>query len=201
MRFRKTEGSGRLPASVRRAAVAKPPDHTSNKARKYIIRVPRRSESSTLHRGSSTTDRTFTPTTAPASNAKRVERSPRFTRGPKGPVESGPSEAPIGHARLNDVIHADDEEKGAARPPERVPQIHHEDDDTAGRNGGLRGCYSMPPCANEEDVSASFSTSSSSSSSWRRRDPTRWRKARSEGKLRVLIEGQILTKKKMQHRR
>lgn len=100
------------------------------------------------------------------------------------------------HAR---VIHADDEERGAARPPERVLRIHHEND-AAGYNRGLRGCYSMPPRATEEDVSASFSASSSSSSSWRRRDPTRWRKASSGKMLRVLAEGQILTKRG-QHRR
>jgi len=133
---------------------------------------------------------------------ERVERRSRLTRGPVGPVESDLSEdspVPIGYTRLDDsrVIHADDEERGAARPPERVPRIRYEDD-AAGNNGGLRGCYSML-LRTTEDVSAPFSASSSSSSSWRRRDPTRWRKASLERMLHVLIEGQILTKRK-QHR-
>ena len=144
------------------------------------------------------------PHYCPNERRERVERRPRFTRGPIGPVvESGLSEGPpvpIGYTRLDDsrVIHANDEERGAVRPPERVPRIRHEDD-AAGNNGGLRGCYSMPLRATEEDVSAPFSASSSSSSSWRRRDPTRWRKASLGRMLHVLTEGQILTKRK-QHR-
>lgn len=110
-----------------------------------------------------------------------------------GPTDRGPERGPsvpIGRTWLDDsrVIHANDEERGAARPPERVPRIRHEND-AAGRDGGLRGCYSMPPRVTEEDVSASFSASSSSSSSWRRRDPTRWRKASSGKMLRVLAKG------------
>lgn len=196
MQFCKTEGSKLLPASVRRAAVARPLVTSLIKQENTYVYQERANHPRSTEARARLTERLPPPL---RQRVTRVERRPRFTRGPKGPVESGPSEAPLGHARLNDVIHADDEERGAARPPERVPRIHHEDDATE-RNGGLRGCYSMPLCATEEDVSTSFSTSSSSSSSWRRRDPTRWRKARSEEKLRVLIEGQILTKK-MQHRR
>lgn len=137
-----------------------------------------------------------------------AERHPRFTarrRGPGGPVEAGPCEqgpsASFGHARLDDsrVIHADDEERGAARPPERVPRVRR-DDDAGGRNGGLRGCYSVPPRATVEDVPASPGASSSSSSSWRRRDPTRWRRASSGRMLRVLVEGQVLTKRGQRRR-
>lgn len=164
-------------------------------------------KSSALHQGSSATEPTFTPTiiTALTNGAKRVLTSSRDLRGgPRWARQIGPERdpsTPIGHTWLDDsrVIHADDEERGAARPPERVARIRHEND-AAGYNEGLRGCYSMPPRATEEDVSASFSASSSSSSSWRRRDPTRWRKASSGKMLRVLAEGQILTKRG-QHRR
>lgn len=128
---------------------------------------------------------------------KESQTSYAIHKGPRRARRIGPERrrsATLGSTTVR-VIHADDEERGAARPPERVPRTRHEDD-AAGHNGGLRGCYSMPPRATEEDVPASSSASSSSASSpWRRRDPTRWRKASPRRVLRVLIEGQILTKR------
>ncbi|KAL0101382.1 hypothetical protein PUN28_018898 [Cardiocondyla obscurior] len=141
-----------------------------------------------LSRTEATTTTTTTTTTTPAATAKRARLS----------LAPSVRKRTRGGRRRHRLIHGNDEKRGAARPPQRVPRIRHEDD-AAGSNGGLRGCYSMPLRATEEDVSAPFSASSSSSLSWRRRDPTRWRKASSGRVPHVLIEGQILTKRR-QHR-